>query len=420
MSQVLFINVFGHGHINPTIGIVKELIDRGEKVTYVAGDEFREIVESTGAEFVGYKNFDEAQFQNGNIRFEDLEPQILEIARVYKGIIDIVFNLNKKFDYIIYDSLFFVGNEIGRVLGILTISSCSSFAANSKIDFLSDFISLFKPVLNRLLMGSELLDTIKYIWAKYKIKVPDFSSLGSIKNDVNIVYTSKLFQIYGENFDESYKFIGPSIIDRMEKCDPSLNITDNKKTIYISLGTVFNESIEFYQCCLKAFKDVDAKVIMSVGKSIDISIFESVPSNFIIRNYVPQLEILKHADVFITHGGMNSANEGLYYSVPMILIPQFFDQPIVANRVAELGAGIVIEKNSVTAELLKQAVERILSDSSYKSNSEKIGKSLREAGGYKKGVDEIFAIKSKMESSGRGGELHKNGDKTSTGNLIYN
>lgn len=419
MSRVLFVNVFGYGHINPTIGIVKELIDRGEKVTYVAGDEFREKIESIGADFVGYKNFDEAQFQNGNIRFEDIEPQIIEITRVYKGIIDIIFNLKEKFDYIIYDTLFFLGNEIGRVLSIPTISSSSSFAANNKIDFFSAFINSFKPVLDRLLTGSELVDTIRYLWGKYEIKVPDFSSLGSLRNDINIVYTSKLFQIFGESFDESYKFIGPSIIDRMEKSDPSLQISENKKTIYISLGTVFNESIEFYQCCLKAFEDIDAKIIMSVGKSIDISTFKSVPSNFIIRNYVPQLEILKHADVFITHGGMNSANEGLYYSVPLILVPQFFDQSIVANRVAELGAGIVIEKHKVTAELLKQSVERIFSDISYKANSEKIGKSLREAGGYKKGVDEIFTIKSKMESSERGEEWRKNEDKDTAGDLIY-
>ena len=87
---------------------------------------------------------------------------------------------------------------------------------------------------------------------------------------------------------------------------------------------------------------------------------------------------------------MNSTNEGLYYDVPLILIPQSVDQPFVANRVAELGAGIVIEKDKVTPELLRQSVVRILSDTNFRINSEKIGKSLREAGGYKRGVDEIL------------------------------
>lgn len=96
---------------------------------------------------------------------------------------------------------------------------------------------------------------------------------------------------------------------------------------------------------------------------------------------------------------MNSTNEALYYDVPLILIPQFIDQPAVANRVAELGAGVVIEKDKVTAEVLKQSVVMILSDNNFKINSKKIGKSLREAGGYKKGVDEILNLKNKKSSS---------------------
>ena len=50
---------------------------------------------------------------------------------------------------------------------------------------------------------------------------------------------------------------------------------------------------------------------------------------------------------------MNSTNEGLYYDVPLVLIPQSVDQPAVANRVAEIGAGIVIEKDKVTSSGIK-------------------------------------------------------------------
>ena len=131
---------------------------------------------------------------------------------------------------------------------------------------------------------------------------------------------------------------------------------------------------------------------MSIGESIDVNTFKSIPSNFIVRNYVSQLEILKQADVFITHGGMNSTNEGLYYDVPLVLVPQSGDQPFVAKRVEELGAGIIIEKDKVTPEILKQSVVNILSDSNFRMNSKKIGESLREAGGFKKGVDEILNL----------------------------
>lgn len=395
MSNVLFVNVFGYGHINPTISIVRELVGRGENVTYIADEEFKGMLERLDVNFIGYKNFDELEFHNGNINLECIEPQLFKIATVYKEIVDIIFSLNDKYDCLIYDSLFFIGNEVARALKVTSISSVSTFATNDKTDYLSMFINLCKPAVEKLLCRTGFIEIINYLWDKYKIITPDFFSLHTIKNDLNIVYTSKYFQISGDSFDDSYKFIGPSIVDSGESTDSIITNDYSSKIIYISLGTIFNNSIEFYESCFKAFKKMDASIIMSVGKNIDINVFKAIPPNFIVRNCVPQLEILKHADVFITHGGMNSTNEGLYYSVPLIVVPHFFDQYIVAQRVAELGAGVIIQKNKVTPKLLYQSVVSILSDISFKENSKKIGNSLREAGGYKKGVNEIFNIKNK-------------------------
>ncbi len=50
-------------------------------------------------------------------------------------------------------------------------------------------------------------------------------------------------------------------------------------------------------------------------------------------------------DVFVTHSGMNSVNESLYYGVPMVLFPQHSEQRMVANRVVHLGAGIMLKED---------------------------------------------------------------------------
>lgn len=400
MSHVLFINVFGHGHINPTISVVSELVDRGEKVTYIAGEEFKDKVEGAGARFIGYKNFDELGFNNGDISLAEIQPQLMEITRVYVEIVEVIFSIKDKFDYVIYDSLFFVGAEIARILKIPSISSNSTFAVNDKTNYLSTFFTRFGPVIKELLNNPDFQRTIHFLREKYGVNVPNILDMHKMKSDLNLVYTSRYFQINSEGFDDSYKFIGPSISDRQEILEPELISKEKSKIIYISLGTIFNKSVEFYESCFEAFRGMDAKIIMSVGMNIDIDSFKDIPDNFIIRNYVPQLEILKHADLFITHGGMNSTNEGLYYSVPLIVVPHFFDQPVVAYRVAELGAGIVIEKAKVSPALLKASVTKILSDNAYKENSEKVGKSLRESGGYKKGVDYIITLKDSKEAAG--------------------
>ncbi|WP_315068861.1 macrolide family glycosyltransferase [uncultured Clostridium sp.] len=399
MSKVLFLNILGHGHINPTIGIVKELINRGDEVTYLAGEEFRDKIEKTGAKFKGHKNLLNANFLGGNSNFENNQG-LLDGMSTLKEIIEIIFNSKEKFDYIIYDSSFMLGQEIGRVLKIPTICSNTTFAVNEKIlelqaDKFKSQLEEIKPKIATILSSSFFMGFIKELKEKYDINFPVMLEQFAGKGMMNIVYTSKFFQPYGESFDESYKFIGPSVADREENIHIDLD-NENKKIIYISLGTVFNDLVEFYEDCFKAFKDVDAKVIMSVGKKININMFKEIPSNFIVRNYVSQLEVLKHTDVFITHGGMNSASEGLYYDVPLILIPQSVDQPYIANRVVELGAGITIDKNKITPEMLKESVVKVLSDDNFKINSRKVGKSLREAGGYKKGVAEIIDFTSSI------------------------
>lgn len=407
MSKALFVNMLGHGHVNPTIGIVRELINRGEDVTYIAGEEFRDKIEKTGAKFIGHKNlFDLSSLITSSLNLETNE-KLLNALNTFKEIIEEIFKLDKKFDYIIYDSSFVLGEEVGRVLNIPTISSSSIFAINEKI--IKSLLDLpisqefklkmegAKPKIKEILSSHNYVDFVNELQDKYNIKFPSMVDRSGKKGMLNIVYTSKYFQPYSESFDESYKFIGSSVIDRKESIDFDLSNNEDKKVIYISLGTIFNNSIEFYECCFKAFCNMNVKVIMSVGRKIDISIFKNIPSNFIVRNYVPQLEVLKYADVFITHGGMNSTNEGLYFNIPLILIPQSVDQPFVANRVAELGAGIVIEKNRVTPEVLNKCVAEILSDDNFKINSEKIGESLRESGGYKVGVDEIIKLKDSMK-----------------------
>lgn len=49
MMRVLFINTGSEGHVNPTIGVVQELISRGEEVVYFTIEAFRERIEETGA-----------------------------------------------------------------------------------------------------------------------------------------------------------------------------------------------------------------------------------------------------------------------------------------------------------------------------------------------------------------------------------
>jgi MGT family glycosyltransferase len=103
---------------------------------------------------------------------------------------------------------------------------------------------------------------------------------------------------------------------------------------------------------------------------------------------VPQLAVLRRASLFVTHGGMNSANEALYFGVPLIVYPQVHDQLIVARRVDELRAGKALH-GPVTSDGLRRAADEILADSRYRERATAIGATLRRAGGAPRAADEL-------------------------------
>jgi MGT family glycosyltransferase len=146
--------------------------------------------------------------------------------------------------------------------------------------------------------------------------------------------------------------------------------------------------------CFEAFGNADHTVVMSIGNKARISDLGEIPKNFIVKNYVPQTDVLKHAKLFITHGGMNSTSEGFYYGVPLLVIPQSEDQPIIAEQVANIGAGITLQMQSLTANQLREAADHVLNLSSVKKAVANMRESIRKSGGYHRAVDEIFEFKS--------------------------
>jgi len=394
MGKVLFFNFPGEGHVNPTIALVEELVKKGEDVVYYCVEEYKNKIEKTGALFRPYENFtrniDPMKRLMGKI---DPLEMLLFMGRSMDKIIEVVLNeiREEKYDYVIYDNNFAAGWIIADALGIPKISSCTTFAINEDI-----FSALIKSrgEMDETSPRYREIEEISTKWKhKYGVILSDRQNLMSCPGDITIVFTSKLYQPYADKFDESFIFVGPSIAPRQDVETLPLKSSPSNKLIFISMGTVFNQQPELYTTCFKAFQESQATVVLSVGKQTDIRQLKDIPPNFIVRNYVPQLEILQQADVFITHGGMNSSSEGLYFGVPLVVIPVMGDQPIVANRIEELGAGLQLNRQELDAITLRNTTEQVLSNSSFKERSLEIGKSLRDSGGYKKAVEAILKFK---------------------------
>ncbi|NGP59484.1 glycosyl transferase family 1 [Paenibacillus thiaminolyticus] len=393
MARVLLINGGSEGHINPTLGVVQELIRRGEEVVYCIADQYRDRVEPTGARVITFDSgkFVEAFLAGGRDPWARVGGLLRTADIVIPSVLEQI--KGERFDYIIHDSMFGCGRLLAQILDLPAISSCTSFAIQqNSFDNLQDHLSRHFPADVNERSQQEFQRLVSNVQSRYKVQISSGYEVFCNPAPLTIVYTSKRFQPDGESFDETYKFVGPSIVPRSHRPFDFSDV-DTDHLIYISLGTVFNQAEDFYRLCFAAFAETKYTVILSVGRQTQIAELGDIPANFIVRNYVPQLEVLQHAKLFITHGGMNSTSEGLYYGVPLIVLPQSADQPIVARRVAESNTGIYLKQEGLLAGDLREAAERVLQDASIRKACVEIGDSFRAAGGYHQAVEEIFVYK---------------------------
>ena len=388
MSKIVFFCIPAHGHTNPTLGVVRELISRGHEVWYYSYNIMRDKIESAGASFVSCDDYDMEQ----KLLPKDAARVGKDLAFSTKILVDTTLALDNKVcadmeklkpDCIVADSMAVWGKAIAIKLGIPFISSTTTFAFNQhSAKIMKQSVGeLFKMILSMPKISKQ----IKRLQAKdYRIN----SILDIIQNDDNthtIVYTSPEFQPCSETFSDKYAFVGPSIrsaTDELEK--------KRDKLIYISMGTVNNDMLPLYKRCISALSDTDYQVIMSVGNIVSVDEFGILPENISVFSHVDQIAVLQQADVFLSHCGMNSVSESLYFGVPLVMLPQTSEQRGVAERVYQLGAGIKLDKSDTSSVL--SAINKIFEDSSYKHNAMEIANGFRRCSGAKGAADKIMQV----------------------------
>ena len=376
-----------HGHTNPTLGLVRELTDAGHEVYYFSFEMFRDKIESAGAVFIGCDGYDFEMEDKGNADRVG-KDKVYATELLVSSTLALDEMTTKKLgeirpDIVVSDSVAFWGKLAAMKYGAPYVSSTTTFAFNRySAKYMKE--SAF-DIARMLLAMPKIGKQIRRLQEKgYPVK--GILDIVQNDNDTNtIVYTSKYFQPCAETFSDKYHFIGPSIRPIKEPFAKTA-----EKTVYISMGTV-NQNREFYRNCIQALGQTDWQVIISMGTNTEH--FGHLPKNIQIFESVDQMAVLSIADAFITHCGMNSASEGLYFRVPLVLFPQTPEQGAVAKRTEELGAGVMLK--SISEEDVMDALKTVLFESSYKESAVRISDSFHECGGAKEAREflESFAGK---------------------------
>ena len=380
-----------HGHTNPTLGLVRALTDSGHQIWYFSFEEFREKIERAGANFIGCDGYDFEMEDKENadrvgkdkvFATELLVSSTLALDEMTSRVIGEI-----KPDVIVSDSVAFWGKLAAMKHGLPYVSSTTTFAFNR---------------YSAKYMQESVWDIARMLWAMPRINkqlkrlrekgYPVKSLLDIVQNDndtFTIVYTSKYFQPCSDTFSDKYHFIGPSIRPITEPIEKTAD-----RTVYISMGTI-NQNRQFYRNCINILSKTDWQVIISMGTNTDH--FDHLPDNIKVYDSVDQMAVLSIADAFLTHCGMNSASEGLYFGVPLVLFPQTPEQDAVAKRTEELGAGIRLK--SIAEEDILDALTTVINDPQYKEGAARVSESFRQCGGAAEAKEFLEQIAAQVKTS---------------------
>ncbi|GGH49220.1 glycosyl transferase [Dyadobacter endophyticus] len=379
MSKFAFIVPPLTGHINPTLSVGAELLAMGHEVAWISLDEQLQTKLPAGGQLLVIR-YDQADSEKqANAEYLDIitkknvygiesikflyEEVLVPLNRyMFDGMMQILQSWQP--DVVINDHQVFAG---GMAAHLLDIPYATSVTAPAAVKMMEDLPKIHEWEVKQI------------IGLQRELGIEGEKSLATSEL-LTLVFTSREF--FGEmELPDHYRFPGPVIANRV--ADISFDWAKLKSQtvpkILISIGTTFDHQFkkDFFTKVVDAFGGEEIFVVVVS----DDTLFETWPSNFLVQQRVPQLELLPHLDGVVCHAGHNTVSEALSNALSLVVVPIAYDQSHVAGRVVANGCGVRLNFNRFKAPHLKKAVNDILNDPAYRIAAQRIQSSFERAGG---------------------------------------
>jgi MGT family glycosyltransferase len=418
-KHVMFVSLPLRGHANQMIALAQQLVCRRYQVSFAIAEEAREWIAKTEAHFIPWEprrettneGLDgktelvwqrvsqepstwrgERMMLNGLIDmyvpmyktlvpiFQQYSPDLLVIDRAVIPAMDLAQQMN--LPYIIQTR--FLGNFVPTSSKYPRFGTSYSIQMNlwlRCLNFLRPYWLLprFLPTLKKLnQVRSQCLDC-------KKVDDPFSEHLMIVGTAFGIEIPRPLpphVQMVGPIFPKIVEPLSPSLSQWLEEGK------ENTEVVYMAFGTL--ATIEPWQAkaLVEGLSDTKFRVLWSLPKS-QHHILPPLPSSFRIEHFVPQQAVLSHQSVrvFVSHCGMNSINEALYWEKPILALPFFGDQHYNAARIVDLGVALKLNKNHFDSDQVRRKIDALLSIPSYTDAARRMSVVLKSTGGLDKAAD---------------------------------
>jgi MGT family glycosyltransferase len=382
--HIVMIGVPAHGHMNPHLPVLAELVARGHRVEVTTPAGFAPAVAATGATVLPVTSVlpDEDRGETwpddpvaGMARFLDEGIHVLPQARAAL--------VADRPDLLLGD----IGSYPARVLAH---------------QWSRPFVQLSPTYVAWESYEQDMADVLDGLraapgYAVHHERFAAWLTAEDVPLDVDafagrpprsVVLVPRAMQPHADDVDpRRYTFVGPALDVRAHQ--ERWPVPD-RPVLLVSLGSAYSAPPAFYRACVEAFADLDRDVVVKVGPAVDPDALGALPPNASVHRWVPQLSVLAHASAFVTHAGMGGCSEGLWHGVPMVAVPQAVDQFANADRLVELGVAHRLQVGA-TPDELRAAVVALESSPQVAARCAALRAELRHAGGASGAADVIEA-----------------------------
>ncbi len=388
--HIAMITVGATGHVYSAYPIIAALVQKGVRVTCFTAAKYRQIIESTRAEFVpvetnltnqgeGGKDIEEDMMAELPLRFlSDADAAIRQILPVLE--VD-------KPDVILSDALAIAGRLAAKHFGIPLILLHTSYACNEHFSVTSSWPVI--PDTHPARVAAKLLS--ENFTRDFHVPQIGINEIFEGRGDLDIVTQTRMFHPAGDTFDDCFIFAGAQIAERAGDGEWKPPIQNDEPIVFASLGTLFNNWPEFFSMLSEAVELLPIRLIAAIGNQIRPEALGKLADNMYVAPFWPQLDVLKQASLFITHAGTGSVMEGIYFGVPMLAVPQMDEQFFTASLVERYGLGKMIpDKSKITPALLRYSIQQLLADETCKKNVNRFQDDMQRVNGSEIAADNIL------------------------------
>jgi MGT family glycosyltransferase len=375
-------------HMHPHLAIVAELVRRGHRVSYLVGSHLAELVRPTGAHFIGYESLLPGS-PSAPPRWPDddtagmrmfLDDSIHVLPQVQAALAD------DRPQIVLYD----IGGMVGPVAADLwgVPSAQLSPSAVAWDGYHEDMADVLEPIL-----GSPAGLAYRRAFDEWLAATGTTLTFDEVTGKPRrcLVLIPRVMQPHADRVDgERYRFVGPCIDPRREERGDWTPPPGDGQLALLAFGTAYTDRIDVYRNTIEALDGTGWRLTISTGRARRDEL-GAVPHWVQLRATVPQPAVLRVADAFVTHAGMGSCTEGLWYSVPMVAIPQAVDQPGNACQLEAIGVGRHLTADPPGPAEIRDAVLEVAADPQVRLRFNAIRDELHRVGGPGHAADAVEA-----------------------------